>query len=114
MDGRLKKWTCDDNVTKRVFGYGLSSLRNKNILQRSHGDGIPVLTYKVHADLLALTIIFLYTEFNRQPPTSARDTASPPNQVNAAAMTWFGAPDPTAGSPWNKGEWLAELLRMTF
>ena len=29
----------------------------------------------------------------------------------AAALTWFGDPDPTAGSPWDKGERLAELVK---
>jgi tetratricopeptide (TPR) repeat protein len=29
----------------------------------------------------------------------------------AAALAWFGDPDPTAGSPWDKGERLAELVR---
>ena len=28
----------------------------------------------------------------------------------AAALTWFGDPDPTAGSPWDKGERLARLV----
>jgi hypothetical protein len=29
----------------------------------------------------------------------------------AAALEWFGDPDPTAGSPWDKGERLAELVK---
>jgi len=29
----------------------------------------------------------------------------------AAALRWFGDPDPDAGSPWDKGERLAELVR---
>lgn len=29
----------------------------------------------------------------------------------AAALDWFGDPDPTAGSPWDKGERLAELVK---
>jgi GH25 family lysozyme M1 (1,4-beta-N-acetylmuramidase)/nucleoside phosphorylase/O-acetyl-ADP-ribose deacetylase (regulator of RNase III) len=29
----------------------------------------------------------------------------------AAALTWFGDSDPTAGSPWDKGERLAELIK---
>ncbi len=33
------------------------------------------------------------------------------DQFIAEALTWFGDPDPTAGSPWNKGERLAELVR---
>lgn len=28
-----------------------------------------------------------------------------------AALRWFGDPDPTAGSPWDKGERLADLIR---
>jgi len=33
------------------------------------------------------------------------------DQFIAAALTWFGHPDPTAGSPWDKGERLAELIK---
>ena len=33
------------------------------------------------------------------------------DQFIAAALTWFGDPDPTAGSPWDKGERLAELVK---
>jgi len=33
------------------------------------------------------------------------------DQFIAAALTWFGDPDPTAGSPWDKGERLAELIK---
>ncbi len=29
----------------------------------------------------------------------------------AAALTWFGDPDPAAGSPWDKGQRLAELVK---
>jgi tetratricopeptide (TPR) repeat protein len=29
----------------------------------------------------------------------------------AEALAWFGDPDPTAGSPWDKGQRLAELIR---
>jgi tetratricopeptide (TPR) repeat protein len=29
----------------------------------------------------------------------------------ATALAWFGDPDPTAGSPWDKGERLAELIK---
>ncbi len=29
------------------------------------------------------------------------------DQFIAAALTWFGDPDPTAGSPWDNGERLA-------
>jgi tetratricopeptide (TPR) repeat protein len=29
----------------------------------------------------------------------------------ATALAWFGDPDPTAGSPWDKGERLAELVK---
>ncbi len=29
----------------------------------------------------------------------------------AAALAWFGDPDPTTGSPWDKGERLAELVK---
>lgn len=33
------------------------------------------------------------------------------DQFIAAALQWFGDPDPTKGSPWDKGERLAELVR---
>ncbi|MEP7137596.1 MAG: TIR domain-containing protein [Chloroflexota bacterium] len=33
------------------------------------------------------------------------------DQFIAAALTWFGDPDSTAGSPWDKGERLAELIK---
>ena len=33
------------------------------------------------------------------------------DQFIAAALEWFGDPDPTAGSPWNKGERLADLVK---
>jgi len=35
------------------------------------------------------------------------------DQFIAAALTWFGDPDPTAGSPWDKGERLAELVKQS-
>jgi tetratricopeptide (TPR) repeat protein len=33
------------------------------------------------------------------------------DQFIAAALAWFGDPDPTQGSPWDKGERLAELVK---
>jgi len=33
------------------------------------------------------------------------------DQFIAAALQWFGDPDPTLGSPWDKGERLAELIK---
>jgi tetratricopeptide (TPR) repeat protein len=33
------------------------------------------------------------------------------DQFIAAALTWFGDPDPTAGSPWDKGERLADYIK---
>lgn len=33
------------------------------------------------------------------------------DQFIASALEWFGDPDPTKGSPWDKGERLAELIR---
>ncbi|KAF0106510.1 MAG: SEFIR domain-containing protein [Anaerolineaceae bacterium] len=33
------------------------------------------------------------------------------DQLIAAALTWFGDPNPAAGSPWDKGERLAELIK---
>jgi len=33
------------------------------------------------------------------------------DQFIAAALEWFGDPDPTKGSPWDKGERLAELVK---
>lgn len=33
------------------------------------------------------------------------------DQFIAAALTWFGDPDPTAGTPWDKGERLADYIK---
>ena len=33
------------------------------------------------------------------------------DQFIAAALTWFGDEDPIKGSPWDKGERLAELIK---
>jgi tetratricopeptide (TPR) repeat protein len=33
------------------------------------------------------------------------------DQFIAAALTWFGDPDPTTGSPWDKGERLADYIK---
>jgi len=33
------------------------------------------------------------------------------DQFIAAALQWFGDPDPTQGSPWDKGQRLADLVR---
>ncbi len=41
--------------------------------------------------------------------TSERATSA--DQFINAALIWFGDPDPTAGSPWDKGERLADLVR---
>ena len=41
--------------------------------------------------------------------TSERATSA--DQFINAALIWFGDPDPTAGSPWDKGERLADLAR---
>ena len=41
--------------------------------------------------------------------TSERATSA--DQFINAALNWFGDPDPTAGSPWDKGERLAKLVR---
>jgi hypothetical protein len=40
-----------------------------------------------------------------------RETAASADQFIDAALRWFGDPDPTAGSPWDKGERLARLVR---
>jgi tetratricopeptide (TPR) repeat protein len=39
------------------------------------------------------------------------DRAVSADQFVDAALRWFGDPDPTAGSPWDKGERLARLVR---
>jgi len=41
----------------------------------------------------------------------SRDTAVSADQFINAALIFFGDPDPTAGSPWEKGERLAQLIR---
>jgi len=45
--------------------------------------------------------------FYRQGTT----TAGSSDMFFAEALAWFGDPDPTAGSPWDKGERLAKLVR---
>ena len=35
------------------------------------------------------------------------------DQFIAAALAWFGDPDPNLGSPWDKGERLAELVKQS-
>ena len=47
--------------------------------------------------------------FYRQGAAEGRQVSADP--FIAAALTWFGDPDPTAGSPWDKGERLAELVK---
>ncbi len=47
--------------------------------------------------------------FYSQGAAEGRQVAADP--FIAAALTWFGDPDPTAGSPWDKGERLAELIK---
>ncbi len=42
-----------------------------------------------------------------------RETAASADTASAAALEWFGDPDPAAGSPWAKGERLAKLVRAT-
>jgi tetratricopeptide (TPR) repeat protein len=39
------------------------------------------------------------------------DTVSSADLFIAEALKWFGDPDPTQGSPWDKGQRLAELVR---
>ena len=36
---------------------------------------------------------------------------TPVDVTHAQALRWFDDPDPTAGSPWDKGERLARLVR---
>jgi len=45
-----------------------------------------------------------------QPGRGGRKQVSA-DQFIAAALKWFGDPDPTKGSPWDKGERLAELIK---
>jgi nucleoside phosphorylase/tetratricopeptide (TPR) repeat protein len=47
--------------------------------------------------------------FYSQGAAEGRQVAADP--FIAAALKWFGDPDPTAGSPWDKGERLAELIK---
>ena len=50
--------------------------------------------------------VSFYSQGTKQTAVSA-DTAV------AEALQWFGDPDPAAGSPWDKGERLAKLVRAT-
>ncbi|MDO8491023.1 MAG: TIR domain-containing protein, partial [Dehalococcoidia bacterium] len=47
--------------------------------------------------------------FYRQGAAEGRQVSA--DQFIAAALTWFGDPDPTHGSPWDKGGRLAELVK---
>ncbi|MCZ7361009.1 MAG: hypothetical protein O8C55_13135 [Candidatus Methanoperedens sp.] len=42
---------------------------------------------------------------------ASEDKQASADQFIATALTWFGDPDPTKGTPWEKGERLAELMR---
>ena len=41
------------------------------------------------------------------------DSQTSADQFIAAALKWFGDPDPTQGSPWDKGERLAALIKQS-
>ncbi|MHC4478858.1 MAG: TIR domain-containing protein [Planctomycetota bacterium] len=45
-----------------------------------------------------------YSQGTKERVTSA-------DKFISEALTWFGAPDPTKGSPWDKGQRLADLVR---
>ena len=51
--------------------------------------------------------VFAWTFYSQ----GTRDTAASADQFIAEALKWFGDPDPTAGSVWDKGERLARLVR---
>jgi tetratricopeptide (TPR) repeat protein len=51
--------------------------------------------------------VFAWTFYSQ----GTRDTAASADQFIAKALEWFGDPDPAAGSPWDKGERLARLVR---
>ena len=76
-------------------GVGKSTLVNK-WLQRMSADN-----YRGACRVFAWSF---YSQGTGERVTSA-------DQFIAQALDWFGDPDPTAGSPWAKGERLADLVR---
>ena len=76
-------------------GVGKSALVNKwlSTLGESYGGAERVLGWS----------------FYSQGAAEGRQVSA--DQFIAYALEWFGDPDPTAGSPWDKGERLAELIK---
>ena len=92
------RWASDDtNVVSLVAygGVGKSTLVNK-WLERMERDN-----YRGVRRVYAWSF---YSQGTGERVTSA-------DQFIAHALGWFGDPDPDAGSPWNKGERLADLVR---
>ena len=88
----------DVNVLSLVAwgGVGKTALVNKWLLQVAHDN------YR------GAQCVFGWSFYSEGAAEGRQVSADP---FIAAALTWLGDPDPTAGSPWDKGERLAELVK---
>jgi tetratricopeptide (TPR) repeat protein len=77
-------------------GVGKTALVNKHLLQMGEDH------YRGAERMYAWSF---YSQGAREGGQASAD------QFIAAALEWFGDPDPTKGSPWDKGERLAELVQ---
>jgi hypothetical protein len=90
-------WKNDDTnvvVLKAAGGVGKSTLMRvwtKSLEQDNYRGAKRVFAWS------------FYSQGTNERVTSA-------DEFIAEALTWFGDPDPTAGSPWDKGERLARLV----
>ena len=102
-EGELKQlddaWNNQDiNVLSLVAwgGVGKTALVNKWLLQMAKDN------YRAAARVYGWS-------FYSQGAAEGRQVSA--DQFIASALTWFGDPDPTAGSPWDKGERFAEFIK---
>jgi nucleoside phosphorylase len=77
-------------------GVGKTALMNKHLLQMGQDH------YRGAERVYGWSF---YSQGAREGGQASAD------QFIAAALDWFGDPDPTKGSPWDKGERLAELVQ---
>jgi len=77
-------------------GVGKTALVNKHLLQMGEED------YR------GAERVYGWSFYSQGAREGGQASADP---FIAAALAWFGDPDPTKGSPWDKGERLAELVK---
>jgi len=77
-------------------GVGKTALVNKHLLQMSKDN------YR------GAERVYGWSFYSQGAREGGQASADP---FIAAALAWFGDPDPTKGSPWDKGERLAELVK---